>query len=126
MCRVSTSSSAGPSRVSRPRRSSASTSNGSTASSTGTADGARTGISSVLMSGDGEVMALYLGSAGENRKGGGKSVGSSPSPGGGGATGLGDAKHRPERAGWGDGLSPRTLPGLRDHPTPSLISLRSM
>ena len=40
-CRMS--SSAGPSRVRRPRRSSASTSNGSTASSTGTADGARTG-----------------------------------------------------------------------------------
>src|ERR1700688_3043068 len=84
MCRVSTSSSAGPSRVSRPRRSSASTSNGSTASSTGTAEGARTGISSVLMSGDGEVMALYLGSAGENRKGRklAKSISSRPREGG--------------------------------------------
>src|SRR6266478_6321362 len=63
------SSSAGPSRVSRPRRSSEATSNGSTASSTGTADGARTGASGVLVSGDGEVMALYLGSDGGNRKG---------------------------------------------------------
>src|SRR3981081_3271729 len=63
-------SSAGPSRVNRPRRSSALTSNGSAASSTGTADGARTGVcSESFMSGDCEVMALYLGSAGGNRKG---------------------------------------------------------
>src|SRR5882724_7102231 len=64
------SSSVGPSRVKRPRRSSASTSNGSTASSTGTADGARIGVSTeVLVSGDCEIMAPYLGSAGGNRKG---------------------------------------------------------
>src|SRR5882762_3887125 len=63
------SSSVGPSRVSRPRRSSASTSNGSTASSTGTADGARIGVLSVLKSGDCDVMALYLGSERAKRKG---------------------------------------------------------
>src|SRR5215475_13900193 len=64
------SSSAGPSRVRRPRRSSASTSKGSTASSTGTADGARIGLVKViLVSGDWEVMALYLGSADAKRKG---------------------------------------------------------
>jgi len=52
----------GPSRVSRPRRSSASISNGSTASSTGTADGARTGASDLIFaSGEFETMALYLG-----------------------------------------------------------------
>src|ERR1700712_507211 len=63
------SSSAGPSLVSRPRRSSALTSNGSAASSTGTADGARIGGSlDILMSGDCEVMALYLGSVMVNRK----------------------------------------------------------
>jgi hypothetical protein len=50
-----------------------------------------------------------------------------PSPGGGGSLELGDAKHRPERAGWGDSLSLRTPPKLKDlHPTPSRISLRSM
>src|SRR5437868_901727 len=63
------SSSAGPSRVSRPRRSSASTSNGSAASSTGTAEGARIGLlTEIFVSGDREVMALYLGSEGTNRK----------------------------------------------------------
>src|SRR3954451_12348173 len=51
------SSSAGPSRVSRPRKSSAATSNGSTASSTGTAEGARTGGSEMRGLEDGEVMA---------------------------------------------------------------------
>src|SRR5215216_5776219 len=66
------SSSAGPSRVNRPRRSSASISNGSTASSTGTADGARTGASALLfVSGDCETMALYLGVEEVERKGGG-------------------------------------------------------
>ena len=46
------------------------TSNGSTASSTGTADGARIGGSlDILMSGDCEVMALYLGSVSAKRKG---------------------------------------------------------
>ena len=64
------SSSAGPSRVSRPRRSSAATSNGSTASSTGTDDGARTGdFGEIFVSGDCEVMALYLGSERAKRKG---------------------------------------------------------
>src|SRR6266702_5371258 len=64
------SSSAGPSRVSRPRKSSAATSNGSTASSIGIADGARTGASGVIsISGDWDVMALYLGSEVGNRKG---------------------------------------------------------
>src|SRR5438445_3818668 len=64
------SSSAGPSRVNRPRKSSASISNGSAASSMGTADGARTGAEGViLMSVDCEDMALYLGSGNENRKG---------------------------------------------------------
>src|SRR2546423_3500431 len=64
------SSSAGPSRVSRPRRSSASTSNGSAASSTGTGDGARMGASAEnFVSGDCEDMALYLGSGGGIRKG---------------------------------------------------------
>src|SRR5664279_137636 len=64
------SSSAGPSRVSRPRRSSEATSNGSTASSTGTDDGARTAVSGeVLMSGDGGVMAPYLGFPVRIRKG---------------------------------------------------------
>src|SRR6516165_8475057 len=64
------SSSAGPSLVRRPRRSSASTSNGSTASSTGTAEGARIGLFKViLVSGIWEVMALYLGSPRANRKG---------------------------------------------------------
>src|SRR3977135_2507839 len=64
------SSSAGPSRVSRPRRSSASISNGSTASSTGTADGARTGASALIfVSGDCETMALYLGVEDVERKG---------------------------------------------------------
>src|SRR6266702_3905454 len=64
------SSSVGPSRVSRPRKSSAATSNGSTASSIGIADGARTGASGViLISGDWDVMALYLGSEVGNRKG---------------------------------------------------------
>src|ERR1700730_19336807 len=64
------SSTAGPSRVRRPRRSREATSNGSTASSTGTADGARIGVSSaILISGDCEVMALYLGSEGAERKG---------------------------------------------------------
>src|SRR6266700_810483 len=64
------SSSAGPSRVRRPRRSSALTSNGSTASSTGTDDGARTGpLKVILVSGDSGVMALYLGSARSKRKG---------------------------------------------------------
>src|SRR5215470_10041925 len=64
------SSSAGPSRVSRPRRSSAFTSNGKTVSSTGTADGARTGASrAIFVSGDWETMALYLGSEVTKRKG---------------------------------------------------------
>src|ERR1700752_1974598 len=64
------SSSAGPSRVSRPRRSSAFTSNGKTVSSTGTAEGARTGASrAVFVAGDWETMELYLGSAGTKRKG---------------------------------------------------------
>src|SRR5437868_4306122 len=75
------SSSAGPSRVSRPRRSSAATSNGSTASSTGTAEGARTaGSGEIPGAGDCEVMALYLGSAGVNRnpRSGPKSPLSSP------------------------------------------------
>src|ERR1700744_3070341 len=54
----------------RPRKSSASTSNGITASSTGTADGARTGLVKViLVSGDWEDMALYLGSRGARQKG---------------------------------------------------------
>src|SRR5437588_4626370 len=62
------SSSAGPIRVSRPRRSSELTSNGSTASSTGTDDGARIGASTViLLSGDWD-MALYLGSGERKRK----------------------------------------------------------
>src|ERR1700722_6046843 len=40
---------------------------------------------------------------------------------------LGDAQHRPVRAGWGDSLSPRTAPKLRGrHPTPSRIPLRFM
>src|SRR5439155_24078308 len=57
------SSSAGPSRVSRPRRSSGATSNGSAASSTGTDDGARTGAcAGIFVSGNCETMALYLGS----------------------------------------------------------------
>src|SRR4051812_48313007 len=64
------SSSAGPSRVRRPRRSSALTSNGSTASSTGIDDGARTGlVKLILVSGDSAVMAFYLGSARRKRKG---------------------------------------------------------
>src|SRR6185312_12087144 len=63
------SSSAGPSRVSRPRRSSSATSNGSTASSTGTDDGARTGASVVIFVSDCESMALYLGSEHAKRKG---------------------------------------------------------
>src|SRR4051794_21481868 len=64
------SSSAGPSRVRRPRRSSSATSNGSTASSTGTDDGARTGlVTLILVSGDSAVMAFYLGSSREKRKG---------------------------------------------------------
>src|ERR1700676_1713819 len=64
------SSSAGPSRVRRPRRSSEATSNGNTASSTGMADGARTGVSrEIFVSDDCEVMALYLGSERANRKG---------------------------------------------------------
>src|ERR1700686_4525483 len=64
------SSRAGPSRVSRPRRSSVSTSKGSTASSTGTDEGARMGASGViLVSDDSESMALYLGSEDGNRKG---------------------------------------------------------
>src|SRR5882724_11893667 len=62
------SSRAGPIRVSRPRRSSASTSKGSTASSTGTDDGARMGAAAVVLS-EYESMALYLGSVGGNRKG---------------------------------------------------------
>src|SRR5690348_12318915 len=62
------SSSAGPSRVRRPRRSSALTSNGKTLSSTGTAEGARTGAS-VFVAGDWETMALYLGSVIAKRKG---------------------------------------------------------
>src|SRR4051812_40502262 len=62
------SSSAGPSRVSRPRRSSELTSNGSAASSTGTGDGARIGGSAEILGvGDCEVMAGYLGSARVNR-----------------------------------------------------------
>src|SRR6202165_5287519 len=69
-CLLRTSSSAGPSRVRRPRRSSEATSNGSTASSTGTADGARIGVSrEIFMSGDCEVMAFYLGSRGTEGKG---------------------------------------------------------
>ena len=44
------------------------TSNGKTLSSTGTADGARTGAS-VFVSGDWESMALYLGSGIAKRKG---------------------------------------------------------
>src|SRR5689334_10720539 len=64
------SSSAGPSRVRRPRRSSALTSNGKTLSSTGTDDGARIGVSgTVFVSGDWETMALYLGSVIAKRKG---------------------------------------------------------
>src|SRR5215203_4168726 len=63
------SSSAGPSRVSRPRRSSSATSNGSTASSTGTDEGARTGASVVILMSDCESMALYLGSEHAKRKG---------------------------------------------------------
>src|SRR5438477_8801569 len=64
------SSSAGPSRVSRPRKSSASTSNGSAASSTGTAEGARIGLlTEIFVWGDCEVMALYLGSERTERKG---------------------------------------------------------
>src|SRR5205085_7120944 len=64
------SSSAGPSRVSRPRRSSGATSNGSTASSTGTGDGARTGACvGIFVSGDCETMALYLGSERAELKG---------------------------------------------------------
>src|SRR5882672_8063508 len=62
------SSRAGPIRVSRPRRSSASTSKGSTASSTGTDDGARMGAAAVILS-ECESMALYLGSVDGNRKG---------------------------------------------------------
>jgi len=34
---------------------------------------------------------------------------SSPSPGGGGSPALGDAQHRPERAGWDVGLSPAVV-----------------
>src|SRR4051812_36323808 len=60
------SSSAGPSRVSRPRRSSAATSNGNTASSTGTEDGARTGGSEICGS-DCEAMDDYVGANGVNR-----------------------------------------------------------
>src|SRR5690349_5944510 len=63
------SSSAGPIRVSRPRRSSALTSKGMTASSTGTADGARTGLVKVILSGESEDMALYVGSQAMERKG---------------------------------------------------------
>src|SRR4051794_18086082 len=61
------SSSEGPSRVSRPRKSSAATSNGSTASSTGTAEGARTGGSEMRGLEDCDVMAHYLGLPGLNR-----------------------------------------------------------
>src|SRR5438105_13526177 len=64
------SSSAGPSRVSRPGKSSASTSKGSAASSTGTAEGARIGLlTEIFVWGDCEVMALYLGSERTERKG---------------------------------------------------------
>src|ERR1700712_5282622 len=63
------SSSAGPSRVRRPRRSSEATSNGSTASSTGTDDGARIGVSVAgFISGDCEGMAFYLGLERADRK----------------------------------------------------------
>src|SRR3954449_10624463 len=65
------SSSAGPSRVSRPRRSRAATSNGKALSSTGTGDGARIGASgAVFVSGDWETMGAYLGSFVTKRKGG--------------------------------------------------------
>src|SRR5580704_8244482 len=37
-----------------------------------------------------------------------------------------EGEGRREAAGWGDGLSPRTVPELRDHPTPSRILLRAM
>ena len=40
-----------------------------------------------------------------------------PSPGGGGSDYMSAAKCEP---GWGDGLSSRTVPRLRDHPTPPL------
>src|ERR1022692_4563056 len=64
------SSSAGPSRGSRPRRSSASTSNGSTASSTGTADGARIGLlTEIFVSEDCETMALIWGRNTRNERG---------------------------------------------------------
>jgi hypothetical protein len=43
------------------------------------------------------------------------SIGFLPSPGGGGSTRLKGA------AGWGDGLSARTVPELREHPAPSRI-----
>src|SRR3954468_5365780 len=71
------SSSAGPSRVSRPRKSSELTSNGSAASSTGTGDGARIGGSTEILGvGDCEVMAGYFGAARGNRKprGGAKNI----------------------------------------------------
>src|SRR5258708_16342023 len=64
------SSSAGPSRVSRPRRSSAPTSNGNTVSSTGTGDGARIGASgAVFVSGNWETMALIWGLGSRNERG---------------------------------------------------------
>src|SRR3954453_10763793 len=61
------SSSAGPSRVSRPRKSSAATWNGSTASWMGTADGARTGGSEMRGWEDCDAMPHYLGLPGLNR-----------------------------------------------------------
>src|SRR5512144_1389709 len=64
------SSSAGPRRVRRPRKSSALTSKGKTVSSTGTAEGARTGVSgAVFVSGDWETMALIWGLGLQNERG---------------------------------------------------------
>src|SRR5258708_35085865 len=63
------SSGAAPGGVSRPRRSSASPSNGSAASSPGTADGAREGAEGVVFVSDCESMAPNLGSRNGNRKG---------------------------------------------------------
>src|SRR5258708_30897803 len=45
----------------------------------------------------------------------------SPSPGGGGSYRIARCD-----TGWGDGLSSRTPPVLRDHPTPVFIPLRCM